>query len=238
MFRLYMAIAAAIIVTVPACDRKKSSEATTATESSAITAARNDESLLREEIARGLEDQFNVTSIPVGDVTIQYQFIDPVEEDIARKRFKSGYVKTLKQYETQGLVQRQPQLDAEKLLGESRTFTITPTERARNARDEKLSTSDWLRIRDGTCEVSQIVRTAPYQSPRLPQSEEYRLVLGTYTNFPTAFGKALMKEKSPNSANFKFRALLKLNPFTKRYTFQTADWGDLQKDDWATHNVE
>jgi hypothetical protein len=36
----------------------------------------------------------------------------------------------------------------------------------------------------------------------------------------------------------KFRAILKLNPFTKRYAFVTADWGKPEEDQWETQNVQ
>jgi hypothetical protein len=116
----------------------------------------------------------------------------------------------------------------------ARTVTVTPTERAHKASDPKLSAKGWVQIRVGTCDVSQIVRSSPYQSPQLSQSEEYRLVLGTYHVVPTDFMKTV--EKDPQPKDYKFRALLKLNPFTKRYTYQTANWGDPQNDE--SHNVE
>jgi hypothetical protein len=46
-----------------------------------------------------------------------------------------------------------------------------------------------------------------------------------------------MFPKSGKDGENKFRAVVKLNPFTKSFIFQIADWGDPKKDDWATNNV-
>jgi hypothetical protein len=88
------------------CDRKKPSAANDSTESSAVAAARTDEDMLRTEVARGLNDQFNIISIPIGDVEIMSPLSSQMENhDINSKRFKDDYYTGyLEQLETQGLV--------------------------------------------------------------------------------------------------------------------------------------
>jgi hypothetical protein len=63
------------------------------------------------------------------------------------------------------------------------------------------------------------------------------LVLGTYRRTPNE----IRRELEPNDKEIpelKFRAILKLNPFTKRYVFVTADWGKPEEDQWETQNVQ
>ena len=233
-------VLALIGLAVSACDRKKPSEATTTTESTSVAAARGDEDMLRAEISRGLEEQLNVIMLPVGDIEIMSGLSSQMESnDFQRKRFKADYLNLLNDLKSRGLLtyaeQRQSELDAIGRMG-VRTLTVTPTDLAKQHRDEKLSSPNYLVVRIATCEVRNIVRSSPYQSPHLPQSEEYRLVLGTYSCKGIPWFLAIYPEGK--DGDFKFRAVLKLNPFTKRYVFVTGDCGDLQEDGWKSSNVQ
>lgn len=221
------------------CDRKKPSEAASTTESASITAARSDEDMLRAEISKGLEKNFNTFMLPIGDIEIMSGLSSQMENiDYQRKRFKEDYISYLNDMKAKGLVtfteKPQSQLDAVRRMG-SRVLTVLPTELAKEHRNEELSSANYLVFQIANCEVDDIVRSSPYQSANLSQSEEYRLVLGTYRCTSIPWFRALAPESKDE--DYKFRAVLKLNPFTKRYTFQTADWGNSQEDGWMTANV-
>ena len=205
-------------------------------------ATHSDERLIKDEISRGLAERFHTMSIPIGDVEIMSGLSSQMENsDAAHKRFKAEYLEFLKYLDSKRLVnlteQSQTGLDAIRRMG-ARTITITPTEKALAARDAKLSSSDYLMLPMGSCSVDEIIRAAPYQAAQLSRAEEYRLVLGTYRLTLNRFGESLDSSAKPAKHRFRFRAVLRFDPFAKRYTFQYADWGDLEKDDWATHNVE
>src|ERR1039458_4441388 len=100
-------------------------------------------------------------------------------------------------------------------------------------RDEKHSDTNWLRIPLGVCKVRTIVKDVEYHRSGLPQSDDYRLVMGTYEVMPNAFGKG---QGLPQSV-FKFRALIKLNPFNQTYSYAAGDWGKVDADVWQTQNV-
>ena len=224
---------------IPSCDRQRASDAASTTESASIAAARADEESLRSEIARGLETQFNKIVLPVGDVEIMSGLSSQMEQnDFNRKRFREDYLVSLQNMQNIGLatvVERsQSGLAGIGRMG-ARTFTVTPTELSKQHRDEKLSSLDSVAMRIATCEVLNIVRSSPYKSPRLPQAEEYRLVLGTYRRSFMDWFLAIAPDD--RSAEFKFRAVLKFNPFTKRYSYQFADWGLPQEDGWKTNDV-
>ena len=118
----------------------------------------------------------------------------------------------------------------------ARTVTVTPTTVAWEARDQKLSTTNLLFIRTANCKVKKIIRDTPYESEYLSKTEQYRLVLGTYERIPTEFVKTLGHD-GVKTKEYKFRALLKLNPFNDHYTFVAGDWGIIEEDGWHTSNV-
>jgi hypothetical protein len=223
-----------------ACDRREDSKAGVSTETASIASARDDESMLREEIGRGLEEHLNVISIPSGEIEIMSGFSSQMEaNNFQSKRFKSDYLSFLDSMKTNGLLTyaEKPQSALEEVgrVG-AKTFVVTPTELALKHRDPELSNADYVHLRIATCKVESIIRSTPYESPRLPQSEEYRLVLGTYY----CKGIPWVRDTIPGGKDetFKFRAVLKLNPFTKRYTFQFADWGYPNEDGWKSNNVQ
>ncbi len=230
----------ALCALLVSCERKKPSESTASVESTAVAEARTDEDMLKSEIGRGLEEKFNNTQIPLGEVEIVDRFSPLIDNDWNNRRFRSDFFDYLKYLESKQLVtlaeKQQSDVNAIERMG-ARTVNVMPTERARKVSDPKLSNDKLLTIRYATCKVLKIIRSSPYQSLLLPQSEEYRLVLGTYRRTPNE----IRRELEPNDKEIpelKFRAILKLNPFTKRYVFVTADWGKPEEDQWETQNVQ
>jgi hypothetical protein len=226
---------------LPACDKQRASDAATTTETASIAAARADEELLRSEIAGGLEGQFNTISLPIGDVEIMSGLSSQMEKSsFERKRFKEDYLDFLQSMQKIGLAtvaeRSQSDLAGISRMG-ARTFTVLPTELSKQHRDEALSSDDSLVVGFASCEVLNIVRSSPYQSPGLPKSEEYRLILGTYRHSFMSWFLAINPQQD-KTAEFKFRAVLKFNPFTKRYSYQFADWGLPKEDGWQTNNVQ
>ncbi len=224
------------------CDRKQPSESGATIEKSGIASARNDESMFRSEIEKGIEEQFNVMQIPLGVIHIMDDLRSRTENnDWEERRFKEDFLNYLNYLSQKGFITLNEHKNEQSVSdaifrGREKTFTVTPTEKARQAADSGLSKDQLITIRSGICKVLEIVKMGPYESLALPQSEEYRLILGTYKIDPTK----VLREMEPDvgeSPVLKFRALLKLNPFTKRFTFVTADYGDPEKDDWETSNV-
>lgn len=222
------------------CDKKKPSGANSAVENTAVSAARTDEDMMKAEISQGLEAALNVLEIPVGELEIMSDANSQTENyDFANKRFTAGYYQWLKMFETGNLItiteHQQSETNVTRRKG-ARMVTVTLTEQAIKKRDPKLSANGCVIIRDGSSIVQQIIRSAPYQSPRPSQSEEYRLVLGTFQSQRSEFTRSFFGPWK--DGEHKFRAVLQLNPFTKRFKFIAADWGIPQDDGWVSHHIE
>jgi len=112
-------------------------------------------------------------------------------------------------------------------------YNVKWTPKALTLRDEKYSDANWLRIQSGVCKVQTIVKDVEYHNLNLPQSDDFRLVMGTYEIKPNDFGKS----QGDGDGIFKFRALIKLNPFNQTYSYVTGDWGKIDADGWQTKNV-
>ena len=112
-------------------------------------------------------------------------------------------------------------------------YNVKWTPKALTLRDEKNSDIHWLRIPLGACKVQTIVKDIEYHNPNLSQTDDFRLVMGTYEDKPTDFGKSQAGEYGV----FKFRVVIKLNPFNQTYSYVTGDWGKIEADDWLTQNI-
>ena len=84
--------------------------------------------------------------------------------------------------------------------------------------------------------VLSVVRDTTYASPSLSQSEQFRLVLGTFEKAPTTAWLALHPDAEKQT--YRFRALVRVDPFTKSYEFVRADVGLFARDLWLTNTIE
>jgi hypothetical protein len=192
----------------------------------------------KDVIEAGLTEQFNVLTIPSGEIQIMSAMSSQFESpDVKRKRLPNQFLEALKAWQEGGLVTfveiKQSELE---LIGSTgtRKYTVTPTKKALDASDPKKSDSDWLQIPIGQCKVLSVVKDIEYRNPKLPQSDDYRLVVGTYERSYNEFAKA---GGAGSNEVFKFRALLKVNPFNQSYSFQGADWGKIEVDEWETQTL-
>lgn len=159
------------------------------------------------------------------------------QADLKNKRFPIQLLEGLEAWKEVGLIEYTEQKQSElALIGSmgTRRFTVTPKQKAIDASDPTLSTSDVLYIPLGTCTVLSIVKDVEYQNPLLPQSDDFRLVVGTYRRSYNEFSRT---QGASEDEVFKFRALMKVNPFNQTYSFQGADWGNIDEDVWKTQNI-
>ncbi|MGI0036415.1 MAG: hypothetical protein ACRD98_11165 [Nitrososphaera sp.] len=207
----------------------------------ALPVASQDEDMVKAVISEGLEDFFNSTWIPVGEITLMSPFLSGWNNDFKAKRFNAKYLEHLKRLQTKGLV---TVIERPRGIGSNtQAVTVIPTELAKKESDASVSArlasqgfEGLLIIPLASCEVLQIIRDTPYQSPKLSQTEEYRLVLGTYRRTSNKFGRSL--DPGWTGGDFKYRVVLQFNPFTKRYVYWLGDWGYIEKDGWETDVVE
>ena len=159
--------------------------------------------------------------------------------DIKNKRFTLEYLQFLGSCKTEGLIELTEQKQSELAMAGNmgtRLFTSTWTPKAISMRDTANSDNDWLRIPLGSCKIKTIVKDIEYHHPNLPQSDDFRLIVGTYERTCNTFGK----EQGVKDEVFKFRALIRANPFNQTYSYQTADWGALdagQLEDTEHHSI-
>lgn len=222
-----------------ACDRQAPVEVNTSTESASVASARADEGNIRAEIETGLEQLFNSRIIPLGTVEILSQVGGQMERaDWAQKKFDSQFLVYLEDLKAKGLAtlaeKKQSELEAVVSAG-SRFFHVEATDFARLHLDPNCKIPEQVACLIGKCQILEIIRNTPYQSRNLPATEEFRLVLGTYHVESIPWSKDLFPEYGEK--DYKFRAILKFNPFTKNYSFVTADCGEISKDEWSGNNI-
>jgi len=185
---------------------------------------------LNEELEAGLSKQFGMIQIPRGDISVLSAVdLGMTKPDPRNKLFPNEMLNGLEQLKQGGLIDYTVY---EPSFGGDRTrvrVTVTPLKAAIDAADPSLSTSDALVIVTYKLAVSSIVKDVEYHHPALPQSDDFRLVVGTF--------KAIPRDLKRPEEMYKFRAMLKVNPFNKTYSFQIADVGSLDDDLWKTQNI-
>lgn len=167
--------------------------------------------VLDEALARGLESAFNCAELPIGTKKLS-------DEDKA----------AFKQLESQGLVTLRDAEDG--------AVALAPTKLALDHKDAALSRRDAVVVRLGRCEITKIVKNDPYTGKKLPQSSDYRFVMGTYRVVPTPLAK-LIDTNCPTKER-KFRAIVEVNPFSGKHAVKRADWGEPDEDGWKSATVE
>lgn len=229
----------AAILSIASCDR--SAEPPTDVDTSSIREARTAAKAIpyKAEIETGLKKQFNYLKIPCGEILIMSGLDSQMESpNLKEKKFHINMLKALDKWKGAGLVtyaeKEQSDLAMIGNMG-TRFFTVTPLQKAIEASDPKESSPEILYIPLGECKVISVVKDMKYSNPNLPQSDDFRLVVGTYSR---SYSKFLTELEGHKDAEiFKFRALLKLNPFNQTYSFQFADWGNPDDDTWKTQNI-
>lgn len=222
-FRLSVILAALMYLSLSACG------------DNAATAPPSANSPYKEEVESGLAGEFNSLRIPLGIIEV----LSPRWGDGAgqpwMKRFSNSYLTDLTALKDAGLVtfKETDQTDTLRLKG-ARQFEVTLTKKALDLCDPKKSDKEWACIPIGTCRIKTIVKDIEYPQP--PSSDNFRLIVGTYERTYSDLGIQLFGEREKVLV-LKFRAVLKYNPFNKTYSFQKADYGDPNKDEWTTKNV-
>ena len=191
----------------------------------------------KPELERGLELQFEYLSIPQGQIQIMSSLSSRAESaNMRNKQFPAPFLETLKMLETEGLVKlaelKQSQLDMVGNMG-ARIFTVVCTPKALDMSDKAKSDDNFIQIPFGSCKVKTVVKDVEYHQPSLPQSDDFRLIVGTCEMTYNDFGKKMLAKDQL----VKFRAVLKVNPFNRTYHFETADLGGIDADDWPTNNI-
>src|SRR5208283_3564764 len=185
----------------------------------------------KSEIERGLTLQFDYMNIPHGKVLSQKAFLTgnglliqgkPVAVD------PDEYMKFLSGIQKNGLIKIVKLSDNTDEHGYGvKVYDVEWTPKALGLRDEKNSDANWLRIQLGACKVQTIVKDVEYHNPNLSQTDDFRLVMGTYEDKPTDFGKSQEATGGAVFGVFKFRAVIKLNPFNQTYSYVTGDTGKI-----------
>jgi hypothetical protein len=225
--RTQIPIAALLLVTAASCNRSLSSPYVAVLE-------------------QGLENYRCLLYYPRGQVRIMSGLSSQMEqEDWERLIFRADYLSMLQYAQREGLLnlteRRQSTLESIGSMG-ARFFTVAPTEKLLQMQDAKRSSPKRIAVRVATIKVLQILKDEEYKFPGRSGAagDEFRLVLGTFSETQTRQGKILVPRPPgiPESVELKFRAILQFNPFANVYTYVTADVGTPQQPGWATTNVQ
>lgn len=201
------------------------------------------DSATKDILTRGLEQHFNMAVIPDGQITILSPFESQMRSgDFDNGIYKNDFLARLKLYQSIGIVtireHTQTELQAFGRMG-AVTLTVTPTVLAREHANKDYQGTRHFGIKTGKVVIEDIVRDTTYTSLELPESEQYKLVLGTYRVIADPWWEKLTAEQIPpvTYSIFKFKALIKLDPFAKTYKFVKADYGIVNNEGWETNTI-
>lgn len=184
--------------------------------------------------------------IPLGQVEILSKVSEGIERaDADAKKYEKQSMDKFRTAEKLGLVTikeiEQSEIDLAG-RGWNRLYTFTATQKGKDLADPKKSDEKFIWISLGSCTVISIVKDEPCKHPSLSSSEDYRLCLGVHKFEPTPYCiqhyEAIGEPDSSKAGEFKFRAIIKFNPFMNSYSYVTSDWGYLDKDGWETQNCQ
>lgn len=201
-------------------------------------------------ISSGLSNKNKIFIFP-GTTTILSELASATNSgDTMRRIFQATYLKQLQEYQKWGLItleeQQQSQLSLVGGLG-ARHFIVRATPYAESIVEKIKATSsvnpsekiDAIVISVGACAVTEIVKDVEYHNPKFSKADTYRLCVGRYTYKQTEFGKKHYAELGFTlKPEYKFRALIKLNPFNNSFSYVDSDWGYLDNDEWESNNVQ
>lgn len=192
----------------------------------------------KSEIERGLTLQFDYMNIPQGIIDphgyyAKGELASPVKSPLLLNgqvltQDSDNYMKFLFSAQRDGLITMVKFTD-----NNQERYNVKWTPKALTLRDGKNSDVHRLRIPLGACHVQTVVKDIEYHNPNLSQTDDFRLVMGTYEDKPTDFGKSQAGEFGV----FKFRVVIKLNPFNQTYSYVTGDWGKIDADGWLSQNI-
>jgi hypothetical protein len=228
------ALASALMIC--ACGKNEKTEEQAPTDVSPAKSAAGEMSY-RDQIELGLVKQFNYLVIPRGAIEILPHILN-YQADPKQKRFDDAYLEFLRQWQNLGVLTLTKTADKNyDLVGITvgQMFNVMPAPATTEAAD-KYSTPDWVGIPLARCRIRTVVKDIDYHDLRLPASDDFRLIVGTYEYSPTDFAKNHNFDETAHI--YKFRALVKVNPFNHTYSFQVADWGEIPEDDWKSSNIE
>lgn len=221
------------LVVLTSCSKKDAGSTNSSQATMNVQEAKSDvkEIPYKSEIERGLTLQFDYMSIPQGTIETLVNLFGGKELLVngTTQPDPDAYMAFLFAIQTNGLIAIEKMQED----GGQKSYNVKWTPKALGLRDEKYSTANVLRIPLGACEVKTIVKDIEYHNPNLSQSDDFRLAVGTYELKPNDFGKS----QGATDGVFKFRAVVKLNPFNQTYSYVSGDWGTIDADGWQTHNV-
>jgi hypothetical protein len=200
----------------------------------ACSDARQGGSDVRRIIEDGFDKQYAYTYIPIGNVTILGGASEMLDgTDFAKKRLSAADLRIYREYEKAGLLTIREDkpvsaLDEIGRLG-NRFIEVIPSETLRAVDDSTNGRDGYLAIRTSKMRIQSIVRDTAYAPPGMSQTEQYRLVLGTYKSTETETALRVYQTTNPKSKAtpqfmMHFKALLKYDPFTKQWVYVTGDF--------------
>lgn len=201
-------------------------------------------------LEHGLNHQFEFAFFPVGKLRI----MGPQESEITERMGQSGdwqrlefpgrMLAFLEQAERDGFLKIEEQkvegLGALLMQG-ARFFVALPTEKLIKLQDLKSSTSTYIKVQLGKFDVTEIISDEAFTPPKGlgGPCDQFRLILGKVRDIPTSQSMELGPNYIMGSGEeFKFRAVMQVNPFTKSREFVMADIGKVDRNDWLSGFVE
>lgn len=188
----------------------------------------------KEIIAKGRNYNF---TIPVGDFYVTSALEDAMGGSTGESLLNSKDMEFVRGLQKIGIITiSEYKLDTTQsleLMGKKK-IKVSLTDKAKQIVSK---TEDGYTIKVGEIKVTKIVKKVEHKISELPE-DDYRIILGVYDFIPTAIGQEYYAAIGTKLfKQYRLRALLKLNPFTNKYTYVVSDFGYLDKDVWETDHV-
>jgi hypothetical protein len=192
-------------------------------------------------VEEGLTRDFGTSLLPDGQFAIQSDLEASVEgPDIKGRRFAPAALEVMRRFESAGLLTLTESSASEKqklMSFGARSFHATPTPRLQELLDTTIQLNDgYVRYISGTAQVETIVQDSRFTPPAAAPSQEYRLVMGTFTWNPGEITRLVSPEKTRKT--FRFRAFLHFDPSDKKWSYQRADYAEGTTGGWQTQNIQ
>lgn len=198
-------------------------------------------------LEQGLADEAGLLKVPRGRVRIMSALSSRMEaEDWSQLKLLNSWLPYLQNLHKCGLItlteEQQGGMDAFFTMG-ARFFMVSPTDKLLQLQDDRKAGSNFVAVSLRRAEVVEILKDEEYKYPGRSGTggDDFRLILGKAHLTSTQQAKALQAvgyDAFIGTSVLRFRAILKLDPFTKTYTYVTGDVTNQQNPGWLSNNVQ
>lgn len=181
--------------------------------------------------------KFNFSKIPTGRVNFMNGFEASLggKEQPGKQIYHPRRLMLAKALASMGLLKLTEVSDLNMIYG---TYDISLTPEGEKA-IEKREDSGMVYFRDSNTEITRLVSKTEWDSKKNQNPEKRFLVFAEYQRELTPLGRDIYSKVGENITDVgKIRAILKFDPFSKKWGVELYDIGDVKTGKWRSDNIE